>query len=184
MADLTLEHIDPRNGVLVCGLRNEFNEIFADLSYNCRKNNRFVPYRICELQAPTTFGDIGEFLIGGEWVVCEFGGPEWWAESNKIGNGCTWSGKTNCSERVIELRRKYAKRMSEFPQSIEARIRNGYEYGSANAKKVNSQVWMSLADGYIGNPGAVAVHNKYRGFDPSARVRLTSEETAFIFLWA
>ena len=23
------------------------------------------------------FGDIGEFLIGGEWVVAEFGG-EWW----------------------------------------------------------------------------------------------------------
>jgi len=83
---LTLEHIDPRHGVLVSGLENEFNEIMADNSYNSRKTNRFVPYRVCDYPAPVTFGDVGEFLIEGEWVVCEFGGPEWWAESNRIGN--------------------------------------------------------------------------------------------------
>jgi hypothetical protein len=83
---LTLEHIDPRNGVLISGLENEFNEVMADNSYNSRKTNRFVPYRVCNYPAPVTFGDIGEFLIGAEWVICEFGGAEWWAESNKIGN--------------------------------------------------------------------------------------------------
>ena len=83
---LTIEHIDPRKGVLVTGLRNEFNEIIADNSYNSRKNNRFVPYRVCDYPAPVTFGDIGEFLIGAGWVVCEFGGELWWAESNRVGN--------------------------------------------------------------------------------------------------
>ncbi len=82
---LTLEHIDPRNSKHICGLCNEFNEVLADASYNFRKNNRFVPYRICEHSAPETFGDVGEFLINGEWVVCEFGGEIWWKESNRIG---------------------------------------------------------------------------------------------------
>jgi hypothetical protein len=86
--DLTLEHIDPRNGELVCGLCNEFNEILASRSYNARKNNRFVPYRVCDYPPPITFGDIGEFLIKGEWIICEFGGTEWWLESNRVGNSC------------------------------------------------------------------------------------------------
>jgi hypothetical protein len=83
---LTVEHIDPRKGVLVSGLENDFNEVIADVSYNSRKCNRFVPYRVCDYPAPVTFGDIGEFLIEGEWVVCAFGGELWWAESNRIGN--------------------------------------------------------------------------------------------------
>ena len=83
---LTLEHIDPRNGVLVSGLENDFNEVMADRSYNSRKTNRFVPYRVCDYRAPVTFGDIGEFLIENQWVVCEFGGDTWWVESNRIGN--------------------------------------------------------------------------------------------------
>jgi hypothetical protein len=98
---LTLEHIDPCNGVLVSGLRNQFNEVLADDSYNYRKTNRFVPYRVCEYPAPVTFGDIGEFLISGEWVVCEFGGDAWWAESNRIGNSQVqkpFSGKKRTEE--------------------------------------------------------------------------------------
>jgi hypothetical protein len=83
---LTLEHVDPKKGVLVTGLKNEFNEILADDLYNYRKNNRFVPYRICDYPAPVSFGDVGEFLIGEEWVVCEFGGEIWWEESNRVGN--------------------------------------------------------------------------------------------------
>ena len=82
---LSLEHIDPRKGALVSGLENEFNEIIADLSYNSRKGNRFLPYRVCNYSAPTTFGDIGEFLVEGEWVVCEFGGSIWWKETNRVG---------------------------------------------------------------------------------------------------
>jgi hypothetical protein len=97
---LTLEHIDPLNGLhkLVCGLRNEFNEILAEDKYNYRKTDRFVPYRVCDCLAPVTFGDEGEFLINGEWLICEFGGPEWWAESNRLGNSQVqkpFSGRTH-----------------------------------------------------------------------------------------
>jgi hypothetical protein len=98
---LTIEHIDPRKGVLVSGLENEFNEVIADSSYNYRKTNRFVPYRVCDYCAPVTFGDIGEFLIKGEWKVCEFGGEEWWQESNRIGNSQVqkpFQGKTRTQE--------------------------------------------------------------------------------------
>jgi len=93
----TVEHIDPRNGVLISGLENRFNEILASGSYNSKKINRFVPYRVCNYPSPVNEGDTGEFLIGadiktdtpGEWVVCEFmvKGSIWWYESNKIGNG-------------------------------------------------------------------------------------------------
>ena len=90
---LSLEHIDPRTHPLVCGLMNEITEILAEESYNKRKNNRFVPYRVCDYIAPVTFGDIGEFLINGEWVVCVFGGKEWWKESNRIGNAQVEGGR-------------------------------------------------------------------------------------------
>jgi hypothetical protein len=83
LENLELEHIDPRKGVLICGLKNELNEIIADSKYNNRKNCRFVPYRICDYPAPITFGDTGEFLIDNEWRICEFGGKEWWKKANK-----------------------------------------------------------------------------------------------------
>jgi hypothetical protein len=93
---LTIEHIDPRNGVLISGLENEFNEIFADYSYNSKKVNRFVPYRVKDYPAPVNEGDIGEFLIEGEWKVCEFMVPGglWWRESNKIGNNQVSGGRS------------------------------------------------------------------------------------------
>jgi hypothetical protein len=96
MGNLSVEHIDPRNGVLVSGLENEFNEIIADLSYNSKKVNRFVPYRVCDYAAPVNEGDVGEFLIGGDWVVCEFMVEDgvWWQESNRIGNCQVNGGKT------------------------------------------------------------------------------------------
>jgi len=91
---LNLEHIDPKKSHLVSGLTgNDYNEIIAEESYNKRKNNRFVPYRVCEHPAPVTFGDIGEFLIEDEWIVCEFGGETWWAESNRIGNAQVEAGR-------------------------------------------------------------------------------------------
>jgi hypothetical protein len=95
---LSVEHIDPRwregrDYQLICGFEEgplaNFNEVIADWSYNSRKSNRFVPYRTCKHSAPVTFGDIGEFLVEGEWVVCEFGGEIWWKESSRIGCGET-----------------------------------------------------------------------------------------------
>jgi hypothetical protein len=82
---LTIEHFDPRKHPLVCGLDVEENVSVVDESYNKRKTNRFVPYRVKEYNAPRFFGDTGEFLIKNEWVVCEFGGTEWWDESGYLG---------------------------------------------------------------------------------------------------
>ena len=90
---VNLEHIDPRKSKFVCGLKNDYNEIIADESYNKSKNNRFVPYRVYDYPSPVTFGDVGEFLIDGEWVICEFGGPKWQAESNRIGNAQVEAGR-------------------------------------------------------------------------------------------
>ena len=90
---VNLEHIDPRKSKFVCWLKNDYNEIIADESYNKSKNNRFVPYRVYDYPAPVTFGDVGEFLIDGEWVICEFGGPKWQAESNRIGNAQVEAGR-------------------------------------------------------------------------------------------
>jgi hypothetical protein len=91
---LSIDHIDPRwaegrDYQLICGLECEDNLLLCPLSYNATKQNKFVPYRIEALPAPRQFGDVGEFLIDGEWVVCEFGGDEWHAEARAIGCGST-----------------------------------------------------------------------------------------------
>lgn len=80
----TLEHIDPRNSPIVSGLRNELNEIIADASYNFSKAHLFVPYRTKDYAAPVEPGDMGEFLIRGEWVVTEFYGDWWLLEAKNI----------------------------------------------------------------------------------------------------
>jgi hypothetical protein len=43
---------------------------------------------------------------------------------------------------------------------------------SENAKKANSQVWESTEDGFRGNAGNVARHNRVNGWNPGARVRV------------
>lgn len=45
--------------------------------------------------------------------------------------------------------------------------------GVKSAIRMNSQVWESAIDGYRSNAGSVARHNKDRGWDPNARVRLS-----------
>jgi len=42
-----------------------------------------------------------------------------------------------------------------------------------NSRKANSQVWESTHDGFRGNAGNVARHNKINGWDPSDRVKLS-----------
>jgi hypothetical protein len=92
---LSLEHIDPKNHSLISGFSEgplaSFNEIIADHSYNSKKQNRFVPYRVKDYPAPINEGDLAEFLINGEWVVCPFAvkNGNWWKEANRIGCGST-----------------------------------------------------------------------------------------------
>ena len=44
---------------------------------------------------------------------------------------------------------------------------------SENARKANAQVWESTHDGFRGNAGNVARHNRVNGWDPLDRVKLT-----------
>jgi hypothetical protein len=47
-----------------------------------------------------------EFLIEDKWVVCEFGGDLWWAESNRLGNATTfpgWLGKKHTEETKAKI---------------------------------------------------------------------------------
>lgn len=46
------------------------------------------------------------------------------------------------------------------------------EHTSKGGKTTNSQVWESTIDGFQSNPGAVASHNRSRGWDPNARIRI------------
>jgi len=126
---LTLEHIDPRHHHLICGLENNDNEILATLSYNARKTNRFVPYRVCDYDAPINFGEMGEFLINGSWTVCEFGGSEWWNETNRIGNATTKSTVRPWTE---EQRKKQSERQKgrKSPLSLEKHSEMGKRGGA------------------------------------------------------
>jgi hypothetical protein len=44
--------------------------------------------------------------------------------------------------------------------------------GKKGGKSSTSQVWESLIDGFRSNAGCVAYHNKARGWDPDARIRV------------
>jgi len=46
------------------------------------------------------------------------------------------------------------------------------QHRGKGAKVTNTQTWRSLIDGYQGNAGNVARHNKLNGWDPSARVQI------------
>ena len=45
--------------------------------------------------------------------------------------------------------------------------------GKAGGTKTAQQKWQSLVDGFISHAAAVSSHNKARGWDPNARVRLS-----------
>lgn len=80
-----IDHIDPRNSDLICGLDIKINKIITDCTTNHKKNNRFVPYMVDpDIAIHQEFGDWGIFLIQDKWCWCEFGGAEWWAESKRL----------------------------------------------------------------------------------------------------
>jgi hypothetical protein len=55
----------------------------------------------------------------------------------------------------------------------EAKDENGKSlHGVGTAKILNAQVWKSTVDGFRGNAGNVAQHNRANGWDPNARVKI------------
>ena len=138
---INLEHIDPKKSKWVSGLENDFNEILADESYNKSKNNRFVPYRVGDYPAPVNSGDLGEFLINGEWVVCEFNVKEgiWWKESNRIGNAQVEGGRRGSQNQPLESKvlggQKGTQVIKEkgvgiYGLTLEERVENGKKSGA------------------------------------------------------
>ena len=115
------DHIDPLNSDHVCGLDIDLNKITETVSYNAAKSNKFVPYRIELFGAPKRFGDIGEFLINDQWVVCEFGGDKWHAETRRIG----------CAQNKHQLWRDNPKLHSEISShGGKAAVAAGHHYGA------------------------------------------------------
>ena len=152
----TIDHIDPRNHTLICGLRTTLNEVEVSYSYNSRKTNHFVPYRVFGFPAPNYFGDMAEFLINEEWVVCEFGGKKWWEESNRVGNNHT----TPASEKQKEVARITGAR----------NVREGIV---SKAGKVGSaQRWKCTLTGFVSNAGNLAKYHRAKGIDTNCRVRI------------
>jgi hypothetical protein len=87
-------------------------------------------------------------------------------------------------------RKKNAKRMNLHPNTVEARkaacVNGGKsntpaqqkarrETGLKNSERVNSQKWMSLIDGYVSTASGVALHNKNRGWDTTAKVKVKDQ---------
>jgi len=132
---ITLEHIDPRNSDHICGLENDFNEVIAESTYNNRKNNRFVPYRVCDHPAPVTFGDVGEFLINGEWVVCEFGGDLWWNEGHRIGCNVTKGKDYERTQKQRDNLREISYKHRNDPRCVEGRLRGAKAPSSEKQKE-------------------------------------------------
>lgn len=152
----TIDHKDPINHRLICGLKNNLNETEVSYSYNSRKTNHFVPYRVCGFPAPNYFGDIGEFLINNQWIVCEFGGKTWWDESNRVGNGHT----APASEKQKAVARATGAR----------NVRDGIV---SKAGKVGSaQRWQCTETGFVSNAGNLAKYHRARGIDTNCRVRI------------
>lgn len=89
-----MDHIDPLKSKFICGLDTLENVVQSNVEYNKAKSNAFVPYRICSMSSPKAFGDIGEFLINGDWVICTFGGNKWWEEAKRIGYSRTNTRKS------------------------------------------------------------------------------------------
>jgi hypothetical protein len=82
-----------------------------------------------------------------------------------------WSGnKKRTDQEVLDHCRKMNKLISK-----ESLVKGGNI--TCNNK------WMCLQTGYITNAPALATYHKNRGIEKSRRIKLTPEESAFIFLW-
>ena len=97
--------------------------------------------------------------------------PEEWSARNRANGakGCHAAGRSTFEKKVGVFGLTDAEK--------EARNKKG-------AKALNGLFAVCLETGYLSTLGPLAKWQKARGIDPARRARLTSEESAFIFLWA
>ena len=87
-------------------------------------------------------------------------------------------GRKSAAKQTLEDKRKGGRSTAERKvgvcgRSKEKMSQDGKKGGKKAGLVTSSQVWLSLVDGYRGSAAVVARHNKLRGWDPSARVRLS-----------
>jgi len=192
-----IDHIDPTVSDLVCGLDIRINKLVIDCKTNNRKNNRFVPYMVdSDIGIHQEFGDWGIFLIRDKWQWCEFGGPEWWAESKRLGFSAVKAGaiggrknfenKTGIhapgvqsaagrigGKKSAEVNRIKGTNAFFDPILLLASRKKGGEIGGKISGKITSaQRWRCLVTGFISSPGPLSLWQKARGIDTSLRERV------------
>ena len=96
------------------------------------------------------------------------------SEGGKIGGKKTHESKDGNGKSLHSL--KVNKKLHEAKdgngKSLVA-VKAGKEGGKIGAVKTNTQIWESTIDGFRSNAGAVARHNKARGWDPNDRIRIS-----------
>jgi hypothetical protein len=79
------------------------------------------------------------------------------------------------SERDAEGKSIHARKMgkkSHQKKNKEGKSERAVEIGSKGGKSSTSQVWESIIDGFRSTAGNVAKHNRAKGWDPAARIRI------------
>jgi hypothetical protein len=83
------------------------------------------------------------------------------------------SQKYKTSEKYIKDKQKAGRTLVKKGGGIHARtFEEMSTHGKKNGKTSMSQIWESLEDGYRSNAPTVARHNRDRGWDPNARIRI------------
>ena len=97
--------------------------------------------------------------------------PEEWGARNRVNGakGCNAAGRSTFEKKVGLFGLSEAEK--------EARNRKG-------AKVLNGMFAVCLETGYLSTLGPLAKWQRARGIDPARRVRLTPQESAFIFAWS
>lgn len=90
-------------------------------------------------------------------------------KARKAGNA---SAASRTPEQNLEYGRKAAA-AAHAEKDENGNSKNAVKAGRKGAAKTNSQIWQSTVDGFTGNAGNVAQHNKALGEDPNARIKIS-----------
>ena len=134
----------------------------------CGWHKKYLPGLLLELAWPmyceTTVKTGAHRRSPGQWSEdSRKGGEIGGRKTQTLGVGIFEPGMSQVwGRRAAEMGAGFYKRSPE--QKIQDKVKAG--------KSTTAQVWESTVDGFRSNPGAVAQHNKARGWDPDARVRV------------
>jgi hypothetical protein len=138
------DHIDPRyldgrDYQLICGFDGDINRTWIETFENKAKSNRFLPWRVCELEigsVPTVKGDLCQFLDPdtGKWVLEEFLG-DWWFSKTKTQCGPAMGGSIHVESGHIH---KIQKIGCVIGGQIQGRVQGYRNVESGHLKSISS----------------------------------------------